>query len=130
MWKSETLGADDAQTDLKDWLELTKLEGDREGPVNAKCRRRQHKARVERWKVGREEAGELGRGLTVIGPVCHDEDCRLNLETEGKTLEVQRQKSAMSRCVCLSHNLCYNVDDSSPSFEFGKYFRKLNSLVT
>lgn len=23
-----------------------------EGPVNAKCRRRQHKARAERWKVG------------------------------------------------------------------------------
>ena len=88
------------------------MEGEREGPVNAKCRRRQHKARVERWKVGREEAGELGRGLTVIGPVCHYEDCRLNLETEGKTLEVQRQKSAMSRCVCLNHNLRYSVDDS------------------
>lgn len=81
--------------------------------MNAKCRRRQHKARAERWKVGREEAGEVGRGLTVIGPVCHDEGCRLNLETREKTLEVQRQRSAMSRCVCWNHNLGYRVEDSS-----------------
>lgn len=43
--------------------------------------------------------------MTVIGPVCHDEDGRLNLETREKTLEVHRQKPAVSRCACLNHNL-------------------------
>ena len=51
--------------------------------------------------------------MTVIGPVCHGEDGRLNLETREKTLEVQRQKPAVSRCVCLNHNLGYSVDDNS-----------------
>lgn len=46
---------------MKYWLELTKLKWEREGPVNAKCRRRKHKAGAERWKVGREEAGEVRR---------------------------------------------------------------------
>ena len=46
---------------MKDWLELTKLKWEREGPVKAKCRRRQHKTRAERWRVGREEAGEVAR---------------------------------------------------------------------
>lgn len=40
---------------------------------------------------GREEAGEVGRGLTVIGPVCHDEGCRLNLETKRGTLGLKAE---------------------------------------
>lgn len=47
----------------------------------------------------------MGRGLTMMGLVCHDEDFRLNLETKEKTLEVQRQKPDLSRFVCLHHEL-------------------------
>lgn len=81
--------------------------------MNAKCRRRQHKARAERWKVGREEAGEVGRGLTVIGLYCAMMKAVDLILRQEKTLEVQRQRSAMSRCVCWNHSLGYRVEDSS-----------------
>lgn len=40
--------------DLKNWLEVAKLQWGREGPVSAKCRGREHKPRGERRKVERE----------------------------------------------------------------------------
>lgn len=48
---------------------------------------------------GREEAGEVGRGLTVIGPVCHDEGCRLNLETREKTLSSKAEICHEQMCL-------------------------------